>query len=89
MADEEIYPRQIANAGKMLSQFYYEQGNNLQAAKLYNSSRSFYDSLGINRRLERQEVEVIEIIEAKQGNELSATINKLLSDRETRRYSYA
>lgn len=89
MADEEIYPRQIANAEKMLSQYYYEQGNNLQAAKLYNSSKSFYDSLGINHRLERQEVEVIEIIEAKQNDELAETVNKLLLRQQPRSYSYA
>lgn len=89
MADEEIYPRQIANAEKMLSQYYYEQGNNLQAAKLYNDSKSFYDSLGINHRLERQEIEVIEIIEAKQGEDLAETVNKLLLRQQPRNYSYA
>lgn len=88
MADEEINTAQIANANKMLSQYYYEQGNNLQAAKLYNSSKQYYDALGINRRLDRQELEIVEIIESRQRDELGDTINKILNSREIQ-YSYA
>lgn len=88
MADDEINIAQVANANKMLSQYYYEQGNNLQAAKLYNSSKQYYDSLGINRRLDRQELEIIEIIESRQHDELGDTINKILNSREMQ-YSYA
>lgn len=88
MADEEINIGQIANANKMLSQYYYEQGNNLQAAKLYNSSKQYYDSLGVNRRLDRQELEIVEIIESRQRDELGDTINKILNSREMQ-YSYA
>lgn len=88
MADEEINIAQIANANKMLSQYYYEQGNNLKAAKLYNSSKQYYDTLGINRRLDRQELEIIEIIESRQRDELGDTINKILNSREMQ-YSYA
>lgn len=88
MADDEINIAQVANANKMLSQYYYEQGNNLQAAKLYNSSKQYYDSLGINRRLDRQELEIIEIIESRQHDELGDTINKILSSHEMQ-YSYA
>lgn len=89
MADEEINIAQVANANKMLSQYYYEQGNNLQAAKLYNSSKQYYDSLGINRRLDRQEIEIIEIIESRRKDELGDTINKILGNKEFRQYSYA
>lgn len=89
MADEEINTAQVANANKMLSQYYYEQGNNLQAAKLYNSSKQYYDSLGINRRLDRQEIEIIEIIESRRKDELGDTINKILGNKEFRQYSYA
>ena len=88
MADEEINIAQVANANKMLSQYYYEQGNNLQAAKLYNSSKQYYDSLGINRRLDRQELEIIEIIETRQKDELGDTINKILNSQDMQ-YSYA
>lgn len=89
MSDEEINQRQIANAQKMMSEYYYEQGDSLKAAKLYNSSKGYYDSLGINRRLDRQEVEIVEIIENHQQEELESTINKILSNQNLRQYSYA
>lgn len=78
-ADEDVYARQVANANKMMSQHLYAQGNSLQAAKLYNSSKQYYDNLGINRRLDKQEVEIIEIIESHQQEELAATIARLLN----------
>lgn len=90
LADEEIYARQVANANKMMSQHLYAQDNSLQAAKLYNSSKQYYDSLGINRRLDKQEVEIIEIIEAHQKEELQATIQKILSQKtSSRAFSFA
>ena len=88
IADEEINAEQVANANKMLSQFYYEQGNNLQAAKLYNASKLYYDSLGINRRLDRQELEIIDIIEQKQKQDIQQTIATILSNQDLQ-YSYA
>ena len=78
-ADEDVYARQVANANKMMSQHLYAQGNSLQAAKLYNSSKQFYDNLGINRHLDKQEVEIIEIIESHQKEELSMTIARILN----------
>lgn len=84
LADEEIYPRQAANANKMLSQYLYEQGNSLQAAKLYNSSKQYYDSIGINRRLDKKEVEIIELIESRQKEDLEVTIAKILQRQDTR-----
>ena len=73
-----------------MSQHLYAQGNSLQAAKLYNSSKQYYDSLGINRRLDKQEVEIIEIIEAHQKEELQATIQKILSQKtSSRAFSFA
>ena len=89
LADEDIYARQVANANKMMSQHLYAQGNSLQAAKLYNSSKQYYDSLGINRRPDKQEVEIIEIIEAHQKDDLTAAIQKLLNKGATRAYSLA
>ena len=79
-ADEEINARELANAHKHLSQHLYDQGNSLQAAKLYNSSKQFYDSLGINRRLDKQEIEIIELIEAHHNDDLRLTIHNMLSD---------
>lgn len=78
-ADEEINARELANANKHLSAHLYDQGNSLQAAKLYNSSKQFYDSLGINRRLDKQEIEIIEIIEAHHNDDLRLTIHNLLN----------
>lgn len=88
IADEEINAEQVANANKMLSQFYYEQGNNLQAAKLYNASKLYYDSLGINRRLDRQELEIIDLIEQKQKQDIQQTIATILANQDLQ-YSYA
>ncbi len=88
IADEEINAEQVANANKMLSQFYYEQGNNLQAAKLYNASKIYYDSLGINRRLDRQELEIIDIIEQKQKQDIQQTIASILANQDLQ-YGYA
>jgi len=78
MADGDINPREVANASKNMSQHLYAQGNSLQAAKLYNNSKQFYDSLGINRRLDKQEVEIVEIIEANHQDEIRLTIQNLL-----------
>ena len=88
IADEEIHAQQVANANKMLSQFYYEQGNNLQAAKLYNASKLYYDSLGINRRLDRQELEIISLIEQKQQQDIQQTIAAILANQDLQ-YGYA
>ncbi len=77
-ADSEIDIAQIANANKQLSEHLYAQGNSLQAAKLYNSAKQYYDSLGISRRLDKQEIEIIEIIESNHQTSLPEMINKLL-----------
>ena len=78
-ADAEIDINQIANANKNISEQLYAEGNSLQAAKLYNSSKQYYDSLGINRRLDKKEIEIIEVIENNQSTSLPEMINKLLS----------
>ena len=69
---------QIANANKHLSEHLYAEGNSLQAAKLYNSAKQYYDSLGINRRLDKQELEIIDIIESNHSSSLPEMIYKLL-----------
>lgn len=78
-ADGEIDIAQIANANKNISEQLYAEGNSLQAAKLYNSSKQYYDSLGINRRLDKKEIEIIEVIEHNKEMSLPDMINKLLS----------
>ena len=89
MADEELSPQLIANARKMLSQFYYAQGNSLQAAKFFTLSKQYYDSIGINRRLDKKEIEIIELIESKQNADLEKTISKILANYDARKLSYA
>lgn len=88
MADGEINAREVANASKNLSQHLYAQGNSLQAAKLYNSSKQYYDALGINRRLDKQEIEIIEIIESHHQDEIQSTILKLLGQDSGRGFSF-
>ena len=87
-ADEDIYARQVANDNKMMSQYLYDQGNSLQAAKLYNSSKQYYDSLGINRHLDKQEMEIVEIIESHQKDEIQQTIQKILSQKNAAVYNF-
>ena len=84
MADEELSPQIVANARKILSQYYYAQGNSLQAAKFYTLSKQYYDSIGINRRLDKKEIEIIELIEQKQKGDLESIITKILKNGETR-----
>ncbi len=79
MADEELYPQSVANAKKILSQYYYAEGNSLQAAKFYNQSKQFYDSIGINRRLDKKEIEIIEIIESHRQQDIESVISRILS----------
>ncbi len=83
-ADGEIDALEVANANKHLSEHLYAEGNSIQAAKLYNSSKQYYDSLGINRRLDRQEIDIISIIEENQSSSISETIAKLLSPENSR-----
>ena len=82
-ADTEIDIGQIANANRNISEHLYAEGNSLQAAKLYNSSKQYYDSLGINRRLDKKEVEIINLIESNQASSLPDMINKLLNRERT------
>jgi len=61
--DEKEIP-QKANAYKYLSQYLYANGDSEQALQLYTQSKSFYDSIGINRPMDRKELEIIEMIES-------------------------
>ena len=89
MSDEDLNIRQIANASKHLSDHYYSKGDSLQAAKMHNVAKQFYDDLGIGERLGKQEIEIVEIIEANQGQDLELTIESILLNQNLRQYSYA
>ena len=84
-ADGEIDITEVANANRHLSEHLYAEGNSLQAAKLYNSAKQYYDSLGINRRLDKQELEIIDIIESNRQTSLPESIKKLLGNAENSR----
>lgn len=88
IADEEHHMHQIANANKRLAQYYYDQGDTIQAAKLYNTGNDYYDSIGINRPLTNNEKEVVKIIESKQEDDVPETVNRLLKISAQRQRSY-
>ena len=78
-ADSEINATELAAASKHLSDYLYAQGNTLQAAKMHNIAKQYYDSLGINNRFDQQELEAINIIEANHQKNLPETITKLIN----------
>lgn len=88
IADEDIYPHQMANANIQLSQHYYSQGDKVKAANLFNYGNDYYNSIGITRDLTAREEEIIEIIESKQEEDIETTIGKLLSISSQRRANY-
>lgn len=66
--------QQEANACKFLSQYFYACGDTVQATKLYNQSKNFYDSIGINRPLDRKEIEIIELMDDMQHDKMLASV---------------
>lgn len=89
MADADHHLHQIANANQHLAQYYYDQGDTLQATRLYNSSQDYYSAIGINSPLTNNEREVVKIIESKQETDVSETIGKLLKNAAQRQRGYA
>ena len=67
---------QQANACKFLSQYYYALGDTNQASQLYAQSKNFYDSIGINRPLDRKEIEIIEILDKTPSENIIKSIMK-------------
>ena len=63
IAHKDIDASQEANARKYLSQYLYDMGENIQASELYLKSKSYYDSIGINRPLDRKELEIISLMD--------------------------
>ena len=79
MADPTMYQRQVANANRALSNYYYAQGDSISAAKMYNESKRFYDAIGINNDLSSRENEIINIIEARQEENIKQIVAQLLN----------
>ncbi len=77
-ADSEINPAELANASQSISGYLYNQGNTLQAAKMHNIAKQYYDSLAINKSFNNQEIEALKIIENNHLQNIPDTINKLL-----------
>lgn len=77
-ADSEINASEIANASRNMSNYLYTQGNTLQATKMHNIAKQYYDSLGINSRFSNKEIDAIKIIENNHKQNIGNTINKLL-----------
>lgn len=63
IAHRDIDSSHEANARKVLSESLYDQGESIQASELYLQSKNYYDSIGINRPLDRKELEIIELID--------------------------
>ncbi len=78
MSDDTLYARQVANANKALSDYYYANGDSIAAAKMYNESKRYYDSIGINNDLSSRESDIIGIIESKQEENLHSIVAQLL-----------
>ena len=70
---------QEANARKYLSQYMYAQGEGNQASQLYMQSKTYYDSIGINRPLDKKELEIIELIDQTEKEKI---IESVLSHRQ-------
>lgn len=63
LSHKENSSSQEANAHKYLSQCLYDQGEGYQASELYLKSKTYYDSIGINRPLDKQELEIIALMD--------------------------
>lgn len=79
-ADSEINATELANASQNMSNYLYAQGNTLQATKMHNIAKQYYDSLGMNNRFSQQEINALEIIESNQKQTLPELIEKLLQN---------
>lgn len=78
-ADDNLYPHQIANANQKLAGYYELQGDRQKASRLYNLSNSYYNTIGINTHLTPKELDIINIIEAKQEENMQDTVGRLLN----------
>lgn len=79
LAEQRQDKQREANACKFLSQYLYAHGESTQAAELYLQSKNYYDSIGINRPLDRKELEIIAQID---NADTSNIINSVLYGRQ-------
>ena len=88
IADDDIYPHQVANAHIQLSQYYYSQGEVAKAKSFFEYGDKYYSSIGINQDLTPKEHDIIGIIESKQEEDLPNTIERLLNVSINKHASY-
>lgn len=80
--DEALYASQIANAQHHLAEYYRNSGQSDTADKLENDSHKYYTESGIITSLSDKENETLNIIAAKQHENLQSSITKLLANRQ-------
>lgn len=78
MANEEEDMRPIANAAKMLAAYFAETNNLKKAKELVRVAKEYYDRIGINRRLDQSEIDIVDFIEAKQKEEIPNVVKRIL-----------
>lgn len=79
-ADSEINASELANASQNMSNYLYAQGNTLQATKMHNIAKQYYDSLNINSSFTEQEIDALKIIENNQQQNIPELIANLLQN---------
>lgn len=80
--DEALYASQIANAQHRLAEYYRNSGQNDTADKLEKDSHKYYAESGIITALSDKENETLNIIAAKQRENLPSSITQLLTNRQ-------
>lgn len=88
IADEGIYTQQIANANKSLATHYSETGNRDLAANMLKNATQFYDTIGINKPLTKQEVKIIDLIEIRQFENIEKIIDNLFLSKHFKQTGY-
>lgn len=78
-----------ANAKIKMSYYLQEQGKKLEAAKMYNEGQQYFANLGINQRLEKQEIEILEIIESRKNDDIESMVAKLVAAKQKMQYTYS
>ena len=79
LGDSRVYTQQIANAEKMLSFYYRENGKKNQANNMLENSRQFYEKIGINAPLTERESRIVYIIETNERDNMENVVEKLFS----------
>lgn len=77
LGDDRVYTQQMANAEKVLSFYYRENGKKEQASKMLENSKSFYEKSGINTPLTEREAKIVYIIETNEKNNIGNIVEKL------------